>query len=259
MQPLAISDVEQVVNLVARAGDPTIELSLPERKRMLLEGVAEMVDADTWIWSNVTLSRATDSDVMTTSLVDGGYRDERERAAFYEVLSNAEASEGVNVKIHDVIKRDQCMTYLRREVYSDGEWSRVRELHSTLHTGHFVLSCYPLSDNAVSAVGFHRRVGREDFTQRDRAIVHVVFQQVDWLHRHGTNVPAGETALQLSPRERQVLVFLLGGDSLKEVARKLTLSENTVANYVKEIYKSSSVNSRPELLAHFISGGQHAS
>jgi hypothetical protein len=44
MQPLAIADIEQIVNLVARAGDPTVEMSLSERKRMLLEGVAEMVE-----------------------------------------------------------------------------------------------------------------------------------------------------------------------------------------------------------------------
>jgi DNA-binding CsgD family transcriptional regulator len=255
MQPLAIADVEQIVNLVARAGDPTVEMSLPERKRILLESVAQIIDADTWIWSNVTFNSPTDADGMTTSLIDGGYKNDRERTAFYELLSDAHASQSLNTKAIDASHQGRCVTFVRQEIMSDREWLRIKELHP-VHVDYYVISCYPLAKNAASFVGFHRRSDQPDFSQRDRAIVHIVFQQVDWLHRHGTNVPAGEMALQLSPRERQVLVFLLGGDSLKEVARKLTISENTVANYVKEIYKSFSVNSRGELLAHFISGGQ---
>ena len=50
--------------------------------------------------------------------------------------------------------------------------------------------------------------------------------------------------------------FLLTGDTLKEVAQKLGLSEHTVGDYVKQIYKHFSVSSRAELLAHFISNGQ---
>jgi DNA-binding CsgD family transcriptional regulator len=255
MQPLAIADVEQIVNLVARAGDPTLEMSLPERKRMLLEGVAELVDADTWMWSNVTLSPTTHGDMMTTWLIDGGYRNERERAAFYAMLSNASASEAIGSKAFDAARQGRYVTLVRKEMLSDSQWMRLKELYPT-HIEDMVISTYPLGEHAMSGVGLHRRAGRPDFSERDRAIAHVVFQQVDWLHRHGANVPAGEAALQLTPRERQVLVYLLGGDSLKEVARKLTISENTVASYVKGIYKCFSVNSRPELLAHFITGGQ---
>src|SRR5262245_32873021 len=116
MEPLPVADVEQIVNLVARAGDPTtIELSLPERKRMLLEGVAEIVDADTWIWSNVTLSRTVETDVMTTSLIDGGYRDERERAAFYELLSYAEASKVININVFNSVRQGRFVTLVRSE------------------------------------------------------------------------------------------------------------------------------------------------
>jgi DNA-binding CsgD family transcriptional regulator len=43
---------------------------------------------------------------------------------------------------------------------------------------------------------------------------------------------------------------------MKEVAHKLGLSEHTVGDHVKQIYKHFSVSSRAELLAHFISGRQ---
>jgi DNA-binding NarL/FixJ family response regulator len=67
------------------------------------------------------------------------------------------------------------------------------------------------------------------------------------------NVPAKDKVLNLSPRQRQVLSFLLAGHSLKEVAQKLELSEHTVGDYVKRIYKHFSVSSRAELSALFIS------
>jgi DNA-binding CsgD family transcriptional regulator len=50
------------------------------------------------------------------------------------------------------------------------------------------------------------------------------------------------------------MLFLLAGDSAKQVAQKLGLSEFTVGDHVKRIYKHFSVSSRVELLAHFISG-----
>ena len=56
----------------------------------------------------------------------------------------------------------------------------------------------------------------------------------------------------LSEAQRRVLELLVRGDSEKEVASKLSISQNTVHNHVKEIYKRMDVSSRPELLAQFI-------
>ena len=57
--------------------------------------------------------------------------------------------------------------------------------------------------------------------------------------------PAGE----LSPRQEQTLKHLLDGDSEKQVARKLGLSQHTVHGYVKALYRRYGVSSRAELLA----------
>ncbi len=57
---------------------------------------------------------------------------------------------------------------------------------------------------------------------------------------------------QLSDAQRRVLDLLLEGKSEKEVASKLRISQHTVHNHVKKIYLKMSVNSRPELLALFV-------
>lgn len=58
--------------------------------------------------------------------------------------------------------------------------------------------------------------------------------------------PAPEPTVQLSPRESDVLTFIAKGCTVAEAARILELSANTVAGYVKEIYRKLRVNNRAE-------------
>jgi DNA-binding CsgD family transcriptional regulator len=58
--------------------------------------------------------------------------------------------------------------------------------------------------------------------------------------------------VRLSPRDRQILTCLLGGDSEKQIALKLTISPHTVHTYVKRLHKTFDVNSRGELLSRFV-------
>jgi len=56
----------------------------------------------------------------------------------------------------------------------------------------------------------------------------------------------------LSPRLKQTLELLLSGESEKQIARRLSLSQHTIHVYVKALYKGFGVSSRGELLAKFI-------
>jgi DNA-binding NarL/FixJ family response regulator len=58
----------------------------------------------------------------------------------------------------------------------------------------------------------------------------------------------------LPPRLRQTLTHLVWGDSEKEVANRLGLSQHTIHVYVKQLYKRLNVSSRGELLAKFVRG-----
>lgn len=61
--------------------------------------------------------------------------------------------------------------------------------------------------------------------------------------------PSGE----LSPAQQRVFLLLLDGLAEKEIATQLKKSQHTVHNHVKRIYATLRVNSRPELLAQFVS------
>jgi DNA-binding NarL/FixJ family response regulator len=62
------------------------------------------------------------------------------------------------------------------------------------------------------------------------------------------------TNTMLPPRQDQTLRHLLEGDSEKQVARKLSLSQHTVHVYVKALYRRYGVSSRAELLAKHLKG-----
>src|SRR5258708_800124 len=59
-------------------------------------------------------------------------------------------------------------------------------------------------------------------------------------------------AVGLSPRMRQTLERLIAGDSEKQIAGRLKVSQNPVHVYVKQLYKRFGANSRGELLSRFI-------
>jgi DNA-binding NarL/FixJ family response regulator len=56
----------------------------------------------------------------------------------------------------------------------------------------------------------------------------------------------------LSPRLRQTLDRLLAGDSEKQIAQSLSLSQNTIHVYIKQLYRRYEVSSRGELLSQFV-------
>jgi pSer/pThr/pTyr-binding forkhead associated (FHA) protein len=71
-----------------------------------------------------------------------------------------------------------------------------------------------------------------------------------FVHSKPTRQPSSVN--QLSKAQLGVLDLLLAGLAEKEVAAKLEISQHTVHNHIKEIYRKMEVGSRPELLALFV-------
>lgn|GEM_PF-6478650 len=84
---LSVEDVARIVRLVADASDPTVELLLPGRKRMLLEGIAELVSADMWMWNMSILNPELVGDVVATNVVDDGWQGDQEKSQVADLLS----------------------------------------------------------------------------------------------------------------------------------------------------------------------------
>lgn len=64
----------------------------------------------------------------------------------------------------------------------------------------------------------------------------------------------GDEVAPLPPRQRQVLLLLLGGQSRKQIAHKLGISEHTVTDHLKALHRRFNVSSRSQLLSRFFTG-----
>ena len=255
LKQLASADVAEVLTLVSQASDPTVMASISERKYALVHGVSKLIEADFWCWS-VGVFDEHSTDAMTNSWMDGGLKDDAEKLRFMNLLTTGEFANAANPILLKIVNNNRYVTFLSQEIFAVPQVAAVTHLWHQAGFGHNIVSTYALQPGVCSGIGFHRRFGKSEFTERDRTIVHLVFQQVEWLHRDNAKIPINRTLLNLSQRERQVLIFLMGGDSLKQVAKRLQLSHHTVGDYVKSIYRQLGVNSRAELLSHFITGGQ---
>jgi DNA-binding CsgD family transcriptional regulator len=104
----------------------------------------------------------------------------------------------------------------------------------------------------VRGVALHRAWGDSDFTEHDRQLFHLFNEELFRLDRDGKLDPPPDPAMGLTPRQREVLLCTLQGDSEKEAARRLGVSRFTLNDHVKAIYRRLGVSSRGELLARFI-------
>jgi DNA-binding CsgD family transcriptional regulator len=71
------------------------------------------------------------------------------------------------------------------------------------------------------------------------------------------NPPSGQLDRPMSRRLRQTLDLLLAGEGEKQVALKLGISQHTVHDYVKGVYRLFGVNTRAELLALWVKKGEN--
>ena len=66
------------------------------------------------------------------------------------------------------------------------------------------------------------------------------------LMQRGSAAGAGDNEAGLTPRQREVLQFLMGGKSNKEIGREMSLSEATVKAHLAAIFRSLNVSNRAE-------------
>jgi DNA-binding CsgD family transcriptional regulator len=252
MDSLPIEDVRAIVRMLGEVA--VLDAELPGKRRFLLEELAKLIGADAWFWVHFRDHPLAKSQ-MSFMFVDGGWESEEQRMIIFEGCTS-EAGEPINIAT-----RKDCdvhRTRRRVDLIPDEQWYGSELCEKYYHGADFgdsLYSNYPLGDDYYSLIVFMRRLGRVPFDRREVCIAHVVTSEVDWLHRGGVDVPAKEHVNKLSNRQRQVLLLLLSGDSVKQIARKLSLSAYTVNGHLKMIYERFHVSSRGELLAQFLAGG----
>ncbi|QQE10719.1 response regulator transcription factor [Planctomycetota bacterium] len=249
-------DVRAIVRLLGTLS--TMAGSVNDKKRALMDGLCDLIDADYWIWNVMSFEidetphaysclHNMPEDIFT-AFVAGNYE-----------LPNSELNQQIALNtatgIHWTRKRTHLVPH---EVFSASELC-TKYLAQT-NIGDSLISAYPVdTDPAIISGGsVHRLNTKPRFTDRDCLIYHVLTSEIDWLHRLELPNTEDPHHAQLAPRLQTVFALLMDGLTPKRIAHNLNLTENTVRTYIRQIYKHYDVSGRIELTKRFTHGdGNH--
>jgi DNA-binding CsgD family transcriptional regulator len=105
---------------------------------------------------------------------------------------------------------------------------------------------------AISLLHLHRPRGDRDFSSRERALLEFFHAEIVPLVGRALVSAAEPNPTSLGRRLRQTLACLVEGDSEKQVAARLGVSQATAHQYVTALYRRFGVHSRGQLLAHVV-------
>lgn len=255
---LALADVELMVQIVAKASEPALSGDLLKRKHRLLSSCGELIGSERWLWLRGALRGQNPQNAGLAAVLHGGWAETRQCRQVAALLLRSNPQLGLLERVSQALMEARSLTCLRVDLADGPAWQEIVPAWHALEVDDFVVSFKPLDAESFSGVAFFRHADQPPFTVRERMLVSVMTQQISWLHRREVGAFGERRSLGLGPRPRQVLIYLLAGESNKTVAERMGISEHTVGDYVKRIYRHFGVKSRGELFALLISGGLHA-
>jgi DNA-binding CsgD family transcriptional regulator len=160
--------------------------------------------------------------------------------------------------------RGRLITRTRPQLVPDAIWYRsvsYNQYRRAAGADHALTSVYEVSSpGGISVVCLQRPLAERDFSPREQRLLNFFHGELGPLVGHAL-VSATEPDLgRLSPRLRQTLRCLVEGDSEKQVAARLGLSQATTHQYVTMLYRRFGVHTRAQLLVHVLrrAGNGHA-
>jgi DNA-binding CsgD family transcriptional regulator len=248
------SDARAMVRLVGEVA--ASEGPLAEKRRSLMDGLTELVEADTWMWTaqewdpSIQAGHPTIyehggmTDAEYTRIMAGQSEQLLEVPAVQALAANLQSWTAGTVRIRGCFADQQH--------YRAHPWVRK---HVQGFLEDLIISLMPLEQGkSYTGIGIHRRWDREPFTDREAKIVHIISSEVRWLHESIVPGGATDTFPSLTPRQRQVQLLLMDGHPVKRVAHLLGISYHTADGYMKQLYQHYGVSSRAEMMRRFMHG-----
>lgn len=158
-----------------------------------------------------------------------------------------------------ILNYDEETTRTRDEIWGRKAWYRSETFnhrHRPSGIDDYIISIRAVPGQQLChSLWLHRAVGDKPFTRREVELLNIAHAEM--ARQIGTGVASAREPkmCELSTRQREVLIRLLGGDSEKQAARALGVSVPTLHEYVGVVYKHYGVTSRAELMSRFVGRG----
>ncbi|WP_411826523.1 helix-turn-helix transcriptional regulator [Luteolibacter sp. AS25] len=247
--PISESDARAMIRLLA---DTAI---LPgghfEKKRFLVDGMAELIGSHCWVWTLGCKIRPNEPQTYVAFL-HGGF-DDRRFTHFLEAIEHPDMPAAA-AQFYLALSSGQHTTMVLEEIDPDSHSIKgeVSEIWKKADIGPVILSGYPLDSDSTSTIGLYRPYDAPPFSQREKAIAHLILNEVPWLHLSGWPEDRGAAVPTLNKKQRLLLNLLLEGLPRKAAADQMSISENTVSRYAWEVFQHFGVSSQVELMKKFL-------
>lgn len=135
------------------------------------------------------------------------------------------------------------------DYYTEREFGSLQmaEYHQLWGIWHELLICLPAQHGLTRRLMLVRDVGDSPFTERDRLLLTLLRPHLadvhDRVEAERRDVPS------LTPRQVELLRRLARGDTNRQLARDIGLSEATVRKHLENVYSRLDVHSRTEAVA----------
>lgn len=250
--PLDENDFRAVVRIL---GDVVCMEGTPDEKRnRVMNGIAELVGTDTWLWGVSPLLEPGKQPVYLFH--NSGGVDDTRMAIMLRAIEHSETGEMTARLAEEIAKASRQITRLRQDVI-DNDWferSAANPIWREADVGPILFSARPLPGVGISVLAFYRKHDAPLFTEREARIAHIVLSEVGGLHYAGLPHAVAKDVPGLPPRCRLLLNQLVRGRGRKDIAGDLGISIHTANDYIKQIFRHFGVKSQVELIARLRTG-----
>jgi DNA-binding CsgD family transcriptional regulator len=248
---IAEADVAKLLEAVFRVESCTRDIA--QRRQQLLADMMELVQADLGHWSWGRGHPAT-SEVTPVAQIVHGFTSEQ-IAVVAQAGLDRETDRTFRDPILERLQGKPQISSVRRDVFPDDKWRTskfYRQFISKLDMDSWIHCVRYISADTWCSVFLLRRAGKEEFDEREAVILDVALAGIHWLWPQVEEAVPPERFVGLTPRQRTVLLMQLDGLSRKQIAAHLDVTEQTVGDHLKALYKHFGVHSASELAARFL-------
>lgn len=226
--------------------------SLDDKRRALISGLADLIEADGWIWTVGRVDPESQAP-MQMDMLFGGLTD-HQLAALLDSPADTKSPSPCDEPLAKLVAGGRHFVRTREQLVSDEVWygnANTKTYFLEHGIDHCMYAIMPRSERGFSGIGFYRATERACFSERHRQIVETVTTEIRWLYGGGAPALRGGQTEKLTPRLRSVLALLLDGYRCGQIADLLHLSQHTVKGYIRDIYRHFGVNSQISLIHLF--------
>jgi DNA-binding CsgD family transcriptional regulator len=249
-----ISKTDKVRELISWITSPSfIALPIADKRESLTDKMRQLIDAQVgfWGWGR---GMPMDSGIAPVASILVGFTPVQ-ISGLHQMALSENAHELINKPVRELLRLNSHVSVMRSQFWTDEQWSRDERVKTSFRQfgwDDWLISVDYFRQDTWNSWTFFRALGASAFGEEDKQLVDLAMASISWLRPNVVDIVPASTFVDLSPRQRTVLMLLLEGLSRKQIAANLEITLHTVNDHCKALYARFGVNSQSELSARFL-------